>query len=78
MSSTTTQDGTVLLHQRTGRYFQLNTTGSYVLHQLLNGRPTQQIAADLADRHGIPPEQTQRDVTAVIGQLHASQLLVSP
>ncbi|USA02001.1 hypothetical protein NCG97_17145 [Streptomyces lydicamycinicus] len=35
--STDTDDGTVLLNERTGRYWQLNATGGQVLRQLLDG-----------------------------------------
>ncbi|WP_433269053.1 lasso peptide biosynthesis PqqD family chaperone [Actinosynnema sp. CS-041913] len=37
VSMTTTEDGAVLLDERTGRYWQLNATGSVVLHTLLEG-----------------------------------------
>ncbi|QUH00860.1 lasso peptide biosynthesis PqqD family chaperone [Saccharopolyspora erythraea] len=69
-------DGTVLLHQRTGRYWQLNGTGSHVLRQLLDGRSPEQVAADLAGRHRVDLHRTSRDVTAVVDHLRASGLVV--
>ncbi|GAA4866318.1 MULTISPECIES: lasso peptide biosynthesis PqqD family chaperone [Saccharopolyspora] len=76
VSTTETDDGTVLLHQRTGRYWQLNTTGSHVLRLLLDGSAPEDIAAGLADRHGIDPQQAERDVSAVVEQLRGASLVV--
>ncbi|QWB26795.1 lasso peptide biosynthesis PqqD family chaperone [Streptomyces koelreuteriae] len=77
VSTTDTDDGTVLLNERTGRYWQLNNTGAHVLHRLLDGREPAAIAADLADRYGIEPQQAERDVTAVIERLLGSKLVIS-
>ncbi|MBB6078332.1 lasso peptide biosynthesis PqqD family chaperone [Streptomyces paradoxus] len=77
MSTTDTDDGTVLLDERTGRYWQLNSTGGHVLRQLLGGYEPTGIAAELADRYGIGLEQAERDVTAVIERLRASELVIS-
>ena len=37
-----TSDGATLLHQRTGRYWQLNLTGVLMLRGLLDGRTHEQ------------------------------------
>ncbi|MFE6742288.1 lasso peptide biosynthesis PqqD family chaperone [Streptomyces tubercidicus] len=73
--ATDTDDGTVLLNERTGRYWQLNSTGAQVLRQLLDGHEATRIAADVADRHRIDHHRAELDVTAVIAQLHAAQLV---
>lgn len=75
IASTATDDGLVLLDERSGRYWQLNATGTHVLQALLAGQPGQDIAAELATRHGIDLAQATRDVTAVIDQLHSAKLL---
>ncbi|MFD5271095.1 lasso peptide biosynthesis PqqD family chaperone [Streptomyces sp. NPDC058335] len=77
MISTDTDDGTVLLNERTGRYWQLNNTGARVLRALLDGRQPDGIAADLADRYAIDAEQAERDVSAVIERLRGSKLVIS-
>ncbi|MBZ4318929.1 lasso peptide biosynthesis PqqD family chaperone [Streptomyces sp. SCA2-4] len=77
VSMTDTDDGTVLLHQRTGRYWQLNTTGSHVLHRLLDGDTPEAVAAGLAATHGIPEERAAADVDAVLGRLAAARLTVA-
>lgn len=77
VSLTDTDDGTVLLHQRTGRYWQLNVTGSGVLRRLLDGDSPEGIAADLATEHGIDPQRAAQDVDAVIQQLQSAELTVA-
>ncbi|MEV6563125.1 lasso peptide biosynthesis PqqD family chaperone [Streptomyces kronopolitis] len=78
VSMTDTDDGTVLLHQRTGRYWQLNVTGSRVLHRLLDGDTPEAIADGLAAAHGIDPQRARTDVDAVVGQLRGAELTVAP
>ncbi|MBV9024428.1 MAG: lasso peptide biosynthesis PqqD family chaperone [Streptomycetaceae bacterium] len=77
VSMTDTDDGTVLLHQRTGRYWQLNITGSKVLHRLLDGESPETIAAGFAAAHGIDPQRAEHDVSAVIHQLCSAELVVT-
>jgi hypothetical protein len=44
ISTTNTDDGMVLLDERTGRYFQLNPSGALILDALVNGAELQQAA----------------------------------
>ena len=74
VSVTDTDDGSVLLQQRTGRYFQLNVTGSRVLRRLLDGETPENIAADLASTYGIDRKRADQDVGAVIQQLKTAEL----
>ncbi|MFF4898481.1 lasso peptide biosynthesis PqqD family chaperone [Streptomyces sp. NPDC001068] len=75
--TTETDDGAVLLNLKTGRYFQLNATGSGVLRQLLDGCAPDDIATALADRHKIPSERAENDVRAILDQLSAAGLVVT-
>ncbi|MGP3948292.1 lasso peptide biosynthesis PqqD family chaperone [Streptomyces sp. 7N604] len=77
VSLTDTDDGTVLLHQRTGRYWQLNITGSRVLRRLLDGDTSETIAADLTASYGIDPQRAADDVGAAIRQLRSAELTVT-
>lgn len=70
IATTDTDDGLVLLDERTGRYWQLNPTGAYVLHALLEGHPRDRIAGELATRYHI-------DVTALADQLSAAKLVAA-
>ncbi|CAM5238343.1 lasso peptide biosynthesis PqqD family chaperone [Streptomyces coeruleorubidus] len=75
--TTETDDGTVLLQLHTGRYWQLNTTGTSVLRRLLDGCAPDDIAAELARRHEIPPEQAEQDVQAILARLSSAGLVVA-
>lgn len=77
VSTTDTDDGTVLLNERTGRYWQLNNTGAHVLRELLDGHEPAAIAGGLASRYGIDSQQAERDVSAVIERLRGSELVIS-
>ncbi|MGH3776966.1 MAG: lasso peptide biosynthesis PqqD family chaperone [Pseudonocardiaceae bacterium] len=58
-----------------GRYWQLNPTGAHVLAALLAGHHPDHIAAGLATRYGIDPQQAEYDVTAIIDHLHTAKLV---
>jgi hypothetical protein len=75
--TTDTDDGTVLLNGRTGRYWQLNPTGAHVLRQLLDGHSPDRITADLAGRHRLDTQRAEQDVTAVIEQLRTAKLVIA-
>ncbi len=77
IATTDTDDGLVLLDERTGRYWQLNPTGAHVLHALLAGQHPEQIAHDLATRYRTDLQQAHRDVAALIDHLHAAKLVVA-
>jgi hypothetical protein len=70
-----TDEGMVLLDERTGRYWQLNPTGARVLRLLLGGATPHQVAQTLAARHPVSTEQAAADVTALLRRLHAAGLV---
>ncbi|WP_042369276.1 lasso peptide biosynthesis PqqD family chaperone [Streptacidiphilus neutrinimicus] len=76
VSMTDTDDGTVLLHGRTGRYFQLNLTGREVLNGLLRGQAPAEVAHGLAVAHGIGADRATDDVKAVLAQLASADLVL--
>ncbi|MFE7614793.1 lasso peptide biosynthesis PqqD family chaperone [Streptomyces sp. NPDC057496] len=75
VAATETDDGVVLLHQRTGRYWQLNSSGNYVLQSLLEGSSVDHIASVLSGRYEIERDRASRDVTRLAEQLIAARLL---
>ncbi len=77
IATTDTDDGLVLLDERSGRYWQLNSTGAHVLAALLEGRDPDDIARGLAARYRIDVEQAQHDVTAITDHLRAANLVTS-
>lgn len=74
VASADTPDGTVLLDQRTGRYWQLNRIGAHVLRQLVAGHDVDGIAAWLSAHYGLDLGQTRRDVFDVADRLCAAGL----
>jgi hypothetical protein len=77
IATTDTDDGMVLLNERTGRYCQLNSTGATVLHALLAGHDPDHIAQDLVTRYRIDLKQAQHDITALTEQLSTAKLVTS-
>ena len=74
--TTETDDGMVLLDERTGRYWQLNGTGAYVLHGLLAGATPDAVADELAVRYHIGQRHARADVAAVAERLRTAHLVV--
>lgn len=72
--ATDTDDGTVLLSQRTGHYWQLNQTGAYALQRLLAGCTMDQLAEEFAARFDIAPAQAHEDLATMTEQLRTSGL----
>ncbi|MGK4585899.1 lasso peptide biosynthesis PqqD family chaperone [Kitasatospora sp. HPMI-4] len=73
--STDTDDGAVLLSQRTGHYWQLNQTGAYALRRLLDGCTLDQVAEEFASHFDIAPAQAHLDLAAMTEQLQSSGLV---
>ncbi|MEU3352831.1 lasso peptide biosynthesis PqqD family chaperone [Streptomyces sp. NPDC037389] len=75
VSTARTENGTVLLDETTGRYWQLNTTAAFILNTLIEGASTQEAAHRLRERHPtLPTEQAAGDVASVIRALSAAHL----
>ncbi|MFJ6777306.1 lasso peptide biosynthesis PqqD family chaperone [Kitasatospora sp. NPDC091257] len=72
---TPTDDGAVLLDERSGRYYQLNRTGLFTLRSLLDGRSTDEIATDLAGRHPVTAERARSDVERLHRNLRTAGLV---
>ncbi|WP_037681356.1 lasso peptide biosynthesis PqqD family chaperone [Streptomyces griseus] len=70
-----TDDGAVLLHERTGRYWQLNTTGFSVLRGLTNGQTCEQAAQTLASQCAISDTRARSDIAALLASLCSADLL---
>lgn len=75
VSACPTDDGMVLLDERTGRYWQLNTTGAAVLQALLDGATPEQITDRLAAARPVTHPRAAADVTALLDQLTRAKLV---
>ncbi|CAL9424424.1 hypothetical protein SUDANB95_01911 [Actinosynnema sp. ALI-1.44] len=76
VSLTGTEDGDVLLDERTGRYWQLNATGSLVLRTLLDGGDDRRAVELLLADGDADPDAVAADVAEVVGQLCSAGLAV--
>ncbi|GAB2904388.1 lasso peptide biosynthesis PqqD family chaperone [Streptomyces mayteni] len=75
ISTADTPEGTVLLDQRTGRYYQLNPAAALILRALLDGADPRQAADALTHHYDIPRDRAEADATALTAQLHAAGLI---
>lgn len=70
-----TENGIVLLHERLGRYWQLNQTGSTILRRLLDGYTPARVARNLARDYLIPETRAAADVDALLDALCLASLV---
>ncbi|KZM72700.1 lasso peptide biosynthesis PqqD family chaperone [Nocardia terpenica] len=75
VSMTTDDEGTVLLDEHTGAYWQLNSSGSLVLSILLAGGTPQEATKQLADRYAIDHGRAAHDVTDLVNHLREAGLV---
>jgi hypothetical protein len=75
VSTADTDDGMVLLDERAGRYWQLNTTGALVLRLMLDGASPGQVAQTLADRYPVRIQQAAADVTTLLRRLRTAGMV---
>ena len=75
VSLTDTEDGPVLLDQRTGSYWQLNASGGLILRTLLADGTPEQAAAAVVARYPVEPDRALSDVHALVESLRAARLV---
>jgi hypothetical protein len=71
---TETEDGAVLLDQRSGKYWQLNGSGELILRTLLAGGDPQRAAEAVAARYPVDAERALTDVETLVQALRAARL----
>jgi hypothetical protein len=69
-----TDDGAVLLDEKSGRYFQLNNTACLIVRTLVDGGSVADAAQALAQTHGVSDERAGHDVAALVAQLRSAKL----
>ncbi|SHN47903.1 lasso peptide biosynthesis PqqD family chaperone [Cryptosporangium aurantiacum] len=75
VSLTPTDDGMVLLDERTGRYFQLNDTGATILLMLTSGVAEDLVAVELRKRFGVGADTADQDVVTFTAALRSAGLV---
>jgi hypothetical protein len=69
------EDGAVLLHMRTKRYYSLNETGATIWQLLTDEVPLDEIAGRLAERYDVEPPAANEAVERLIDDLAAESLI---
>jgi hypothetical protein len=64
----------VLLDERTGRYWQLNSTGAEILRAVLDGTARGEVAARLAATRDVTAERAAADIAELLDRLAAAGL----
>ncbi|WP_067456370.1 lasso peptide biosynthesis PqqD family chaperone [Actinomadura macra] len=77
VSMTETENGMVLLDERSGRYFQLNGTGATVVRMLGEAATVEDVIARLARDHPAQAERVPADVRALLDSLRSARLITS-
>lgn len=67
---------TVLLDLASGRYFDLDDTGSWLWRRLSEGARLGDVVEELAARFDAPREQLAADVVAFVAELEREKLVV--
>jgi hypothetical protein len=75
--ATDTEDGMVLLNERTGRYWMLNPTGARTLRLALDGRSAEEVAAELTAGSPQDASRALDDVRTLMGSLVRARLVVA-
>ncbi|MGP3926773.1 lasso peptide biosynthesis PqqD family chaperone [Streptomyces sp. 8N616] len=70
-----TGSGAVLLDERSGRYWQLNSSGARVLEKLLAGESVGEAGAAAASGTRVAPEKAAGDAAALLERLQAAGLV---
>lgn len=77
VSTVDTEHGTVLLDERSGRYWQLNPTGGRVMRTVLSGGTRADAVSALVAEFVVEQPQAEADVAALLDGLRSAGLLTS-
>jgi hypothetical protein len=72
-----TDDGMVLLDQRSGRCWQVNQSGAFALGKLLGGAAAEEAAQALAAEYEVTSERAHEDILALVASLQAGRLVIA-
>ncbi|WP_158880514.1 lasso peptide biosynthesis PqqD family chaperone [Amycolatopsis anabasis] len=70
-----TEYGTVLLDERSGRYWQLNPTGVLVVRALMDGKSADEAVVALTEEYQVGQTRARQDVTALLHRLCSAGLV---
>lgn len=75
LTTTLTNEGTVLLHLQTSYYFSLNATGAQIWQGIQAQRTVGEICQSLVDRYALSLAEAETVVRSLLTQLTAAALV---
>ena len=69
------EDGAVVLHMRTKRYYSLNETGTFVWHRLEDGMARADIVAQVVDAYDVGIAEAEAAVARLLEELVQEDLI---
>jgi hypothetical protein len=69
------EDGAVVLHMGTKRYYSLNETGAFVWRRLEDGLEDTDIAAQMVGAYDVGTNEAEAAVTGLLGELVKESLI---
>lgn len=69
------EDGAVVLHMRTKRYYSLNETGTFVWRRLEDGIARAEIVAQIVDEYDVGVAEAEVAVTRLLDELVQESLI---
>lgn len=70
-----TPEGAVLLDEKSGRYWRLNSSGAMSLQLLLQGHSLVAVAAKLSAEFDVEPSEAERDIANLVQTLVEERLI---
>jgi len=69
------EDGAVVLHMGTKRYYSLNETGTFVWRQLEDGVPRSEIVAQIVDQYDVGIAEAEIALARLLDELMQEKLI---
>ncbi|MFI5361386.1 MAG: PqqD family protein [Elusimicrobiota bacterium] len=70
------ENESILLDLKTGVYYSLNETASFIWERLVSGASVPEAAAQLCAEFDVSPEEASRDADALVAKLCREKLLL--
>ncbi|WP_218134985.1 lasso peptide biosynthesis PqqD family chaperone [Amycolatopsis xylanica] len=75
VSTAVTDYGTIMLDERSGRYWQLSPVGALVVEFLSEGKGIDDAIGSIVERFDVDESRARSDVNAFIGKLRSTGLV---
>lgn len=76
VSLTDTEEGAVLLNEKTGKYWQLNRSGARTVRALIAGHTIEEIGRDWATNYAMELDEVTTHLADLVEQLRQAKLVM--